>query len=236
MKSRPFIYILSVLLILLAHFIVATKVYAADLGIWGESSAITEEDFETHIVKQLKALGEDKLKAHQEQIKDKIVANIKRPKAVKNITKATANLSRFYDPSLTLNENIYNEKMQLLYQAGTKINPLEKKAFAEIWIFIDGDDQAQVEFAKGYQTEKTKKIILVNGAPGTQQDGSFFFYDQAGSISRKLGITKVPSVVSQAPNRAQILIEEIALTDEDKPIYADKLNNLANDTKEGGVK
>ena len=230
MKKKLLIFVLFLLLILLLHCVLARKAFAADLGVWGESSAIMEEDFETHIVKQLKALGEDKLRTHQEQIKDKIVANIKRPRAVKNISKAKSNASRFYDPSFTLREDIYNDKQQLLFPSGTFINPLEKKSFDEIWIFIDGDDEAQVNFAKSYQTErevengvknlnkaemsnisKTKKIILINGAPGAQQDGSFFFYDQAGAISRKLEISKVPSVVRQAPNKAQILIEEIAL-------------------------
>ena len=76
----------------------------------------------------------------------------------------------------------------------------------------------QVNFAKNYKENystqigsKVKKIILINGAPGNKEDGSFFFFDQAGEISRKLSITKVPSVVRQAPNDTQILIEEIAL-------------------------
>jgi conjugal transfer pilus assembly protein TraW len=222
------VFILIILIILLSNFIMAMKVHAVDLGVWGESSAIAEEDFETHIVKQLEALGEDKLKAHQVQIKDKIVANIKRPRAVKGITKVSTNTNRFYDPSFTIYEDIYDGKNQLLFPSGTTVNPLEKRAFDEIWIFIDGDDQAQINFAKNYQEDqqkidngkgskdqkeemKIKKIILLNGSPGSQKDGNFFFFDQAGAISRKLNINKVPSVVRQVPNQLQILIEEIVI-------------------------
>jgi conjugal transfer pilus assembly protein TraW len=191
------------------------KAQAADLGKMGESSDIAEEDFERHIVNQLEALGEDKLKAHQELIKDKMVAKIRRPRAVKNISVATNSASRIYDPSFTVEEDIYGEQGQLFYARGTRINPLEKKAFDEVWIFIDGDDVKQTNFAKYYQEAlnkaKTKKIILLNGEPGMQKDGSFFFFDQGGEISRKLNITKVPSIVRQAPNETQILIEEIAL-------------------------
>jgi len=260
MNNKLLIFIIFIFTLLL-HLTLARKAQAIDLGVWGESSPIAEEDFETHIVKQLETLGEDKLRKHQEQIKDKIVANIKRPRAVKGVSKATTNISRFYDPSFTLQENIYNEKQQLLYPVGTKINPLEKKSFDEIWIFIDGDDELQVNFAKAYQEDqqqiyngkktkdqntkenkaktenlgsiertekntKIKKIILLNGAPGAQKDGSFFFFDQAGSISSKLDINKVPSVVKQAPDQMQILIEEIALDDLDQLDNA--TNNLDN--------
>ena len=226
-KKQLLIFVLYFSLILLLHFCLAKKAYAAELGTVGESSTIAEEDFETHIVKQLEALGEDKLKAHQIKIKDKIVANIKRPRAVKGVSKAVSNTARFFDPTLKLDQNIYDTNNQLLYPSGTIINPLDKKDFVEVWIFIDGDDKAQVDFAKNYQanqslentenittitkTNRVKRIILINGAPGIQKDGSFFFYDQAGTISRRLDITKVPSVVRQAPNKALILIEEVFL-------------------------
>ena len=227
MRKMLLVSILFIILIILIEIIVSKKAYGVDLGTWGESSVIAEEDFETHIIKQLESLGDDKIHAVQEQIKNKVVANIKRPTAVKGIAKAKANSSRLYDPSFILNENIYNDQKQLLYPSGTKINPLEKRSFEEVWLFIDGDDLAQVEFAKNYQEddiqtkkgqssiEKVKKVILLNGSPGTQQDGSFFFFDQAGSISKKLSINKVPSIVRQAPGISRILIEEIALDNEE---------------------
>lgn len=237
------------LMLFVASLTINASANAIDLGVWGESSAIAEEDFEVHIIKQLEALGDEKLRAHQEMIKDQMVARIKRPRAVKNISKATATTARYYDPTFIIQDDIFNEKNQLLYPRGTKVNPLKQKAFDEIWIFIDGDDLLQVEFAKNYQEAnaqneldkkskvskanetkkptKIKKIILTNGEPGAQTDGSFFFFDQAGEISRKLNLTKVPSVIRQAPNEAMILIEEIALED------LEDLNDTQNiDTKD----
>lgn len=220
-----------VLVILLINFILSLELRAADLGVWGESSTIAEEDFEDHIVKQLEALGEDKLRSHQELIKDKIVADIKRPRAVENISEAFDYRARLFDPSFVVEENIYDHNNQLLYPSGMRINPLEKKEFEEIWILIDGDDSSQVEFAKNYHepnnlNNKTKKIILVNGAPGSQEDGSFFFFDQKGEISKRLNITKVPSVIRQSPNEPHILIEEIALDAEG--------NEVGNSERVGG--
>lgn len=222
----PIVFIAISLILFLINFFITLKVEAADLGIWGESSVIKEEDFETFIVKQLEALGEDKLRAHQEFIKDKIVADIKRPRAVKNISKAFKGTTRLYDPSFKIEENIYDHNNQLLYPSGMNINPLEKKAFEEVWIIIDGDDPTQVEFANNYKepnttataSNKPKKIILINGAPGAQEDGSFFFFDQMGEISKKLNVTKVPSVIRQYPAGPQILIEEVALDQEGNAI------------------
>lgn len=210
------VLILLVLTVLLLNFIIALKADAVDLGVWGESSSIAEEDFEAYVIKQLENLGENKLRAHQELIKNKIVANIKRPKSVKGISKATLPNSRLYDPSFIVQEDIYDHHNQLLYPSGMIINPLEKKAFEEVWILIDGDDLDQVTFAKQYnpQANKLKKIILVNGNPGIQEDGSFFFFDQMEEISNKLNISKVPSVIRQAPSQPQILIEEVALDNE----------------------
>ncbi len=259
MKSSAFI-ILVTLILLLINFMLALRVKAVDLGTYGVSFEIKEEDLEEHIVKQLKSVGEDKLKEHQEFIKDKIVANIKRPNPVKGIVKASEYKIRLYDPSFILQENIYDHRNQLLYPTGTIINPLEKKAFDEIWILIDGDDLAQVNFAKTYREEtvknnkynendndrhkgeniqkenrgKVKKIILIKGKPGIQDDDSFFFFDQLGEISKKLSITKVPSVIRQAPDQTQILIEEIALDkqyDEGHAAYAVNTKRLSNREK-----
>jgi conjugal transfer pilus assembly protein TraW len=224
----PVVFVAILLIILLINFLITLKVEAVDLGVWGESSITKEEDFETYIVKKLEALGEDKLRAHQEFIKDKIVADIKRPRAVQNISQALNSAVRLFDPTFEVEENIYDQNNQLLYPRGMRVNPLEKKEFEEIWIIIDGDDATQVEFANNYQepnttattSNKLHKIILINGSPGAQEDGSFFFFDQQGEISKKLNISKVPSVIRQYPAGPQILIEEIALDEDGKEILS----------------
>lgn len=214
-QQRLLILIMNILLL---QTVFVSSAQAVDLGVWGSSFEIVEEDFEEHIVNQLEIIGADKLQEHQELIKDKMVEKIKRPRPVRSINTAISSSCRTYDPSFVVEEDIRGEQGQLLYARGTKINPLEKKTFDEIWIFIDGDNESQVNFAKSYKenlddthTIKTKKIILTSGMPGEQKDGSFFYFDQGGVISDKLNITKVPCVVSQTPNDTQILIQEIAL-------------------------
>ena len=97
MKNRLLNLFITIQILVLS-FIVVSSALAVDLGVWDESSEIAEEDFETHIVRQLEDVGEDKLRAHQELIKDKMVEKIKRPRAVANISAATTTTSRLYDP------------------------------------------------------------------------------------------------------------------------------------------
>jgi conjugal transfer pilus assembly protein TraW len=144
-----------------------------------------------------------------------MIEKIKRPNAVKGIEAATENASRYFDPTFTVEDDILDDKNLIMYPRGHKINPLDHKAFDEIWLMINGDDDKEVTFAKNYgkkdQITKTIKIILVNGSPGEQEDGYFYYFDQFGEISKKLSITKTPSVIKQATDKKLIEIQEVAL-------------------------
>lgn len=211
------------LLVLLASLTYTLRAKAIDLGAYGETASIKEEDLEEHIISKLKSLDQEKLQEYQESVVKQTVQNIKRPKPVGGINRTSVYTQRFFDPSTTLEEDIYIAPGKLLHAKGTIINPLDYKAFDEVWILIDGDDISQVIFAKEYKAEgsKHKKIILVNGTPGGQEDGNFFYFDQAGEISKKLNIEKVPSVVSQITGRNDISIEEIDI-DENGVVKSDK--------------
>lgn len=177
---------------------------AKDLGTFGQIFPIEEQDMLELMQDKLKALGQEKLQIHQEKIKDKIVAQIKRPRAVSGITKATENNTRMFDPSFTVEEDIMDHLGNLIHAKGKIINPLDYVPFNEEWILIDGDDEEQRILAHNY-----KMVILVNGAPGMQENGQFYYFDQFGEISKKLSITKVPSIIRQKDK--VIEIEEIAL-------------------------
>ena len=212
---------LTAFMMILISFIVIFSSQAQDFGVHGESQEITEIDMEEYIISSLKNMGEEKLINHQKMIAKKMVDKIKRPNAVKGVLAATENANRYFDPSFTVEDDILDDKNQIMYPRGHKINPLDHKAFDEIWLMINGDDDKEVAFAKNYgktnqiskkaQKNKNIKIILVNGSPGTQEDGSFFYFDQFGEISKKLDITKTPSVIRQAIDKNLIEILEVAL-------------------------
>lgn len=213
MEKTVFWSLLITLIVLIAFLTYSLNAKAIDLGVYGETAQIKEVDLQEHIINKLKSLDQEKLQEYQDSIANQTVQNIRRPKPVKGVTKVNMYSQRYFDPTFTVNEDIYTSPGTLLYAKGTKLNPLEYKSFDEVWILIDGDDIAQVQFAKKYNSQKSriKKIILVNGQPGEQEDGSFLYFDQAGEISKKLNITKVPSVISQTNGRNDILIEEIEI-------------------------
>lgn len=216
-KPSVFYILVSILIVFIISLFVTLKAKAVDLGTFGNSFAIKEDDLQEHLIKKLDSLDQDKLAEYQKAIANQTVQSIKKPKAVKGISKANKYGQRFFDPTFVVGEDIYSASGKLLYAKGSKLNPLEYKDFNEVWILIDGDDQLQVNFAKKYNPEKSlyKKIILVNGNPGLQEDGSFYYFDQAEEISKKLSITKVPSIVRQINGRNDISIEEIEIDEQE---------------------
>ena len=86
--------------------------------------------------------------------------------------------------------------------APTTIVPVSKLVAVAVTtplVFIDGDDEAQDAWALKRFDDKAK-LILVKGAPlelMTRRQRRFYF-DQAGTLTTKFGITHVPAVVVQA--------------------------------------
>jgi len=186
---------------------------AKDLGKYGHSFEIEEPDMLSVIESKLKAHQESGvLETVQDNHRERVKRQIKRPNKVAGITKATKNSVRSFDPTIELEEDIVGPENKVLYVKGTKINPLDYQAFDESMLFIDGDDQAQLDFANGYRHPNT--IIFVNGEPGLKEingEERFYYFDQWGALSHRFGIKEVPSVISQAPEQKTLTIEEIYL-------------------------
>lgn len=51
-----------------------------------------------------------------------------------------------WDPTFTVKETITDMQGKVIARKGDTINPLDKVPFAQVLYFIDGDDQAQVEW------------------------------------------------------------------------------------------
>jgi conjugal transfer pilus assembly protein TraW len=120
-------------------------------------------------------------------------------------------------------QDITDHRGQLIHAKGTKINPLETVSLSQDLIFFDGDDEEQVAWVKGKMSidgpqdsssSKQYKVILVKGPPLSLSEewGLPIFFDQGGVLTKKLGITHVPALVSQ--EGLHLRIEEIALQDQ----------------------
>ena len=181
---------------------------AKDLGTIGTTFEIQEKSLLKVIEERLQELqATGKLAEHQKELQMRVRQSIDRPRPVEGLQKTTTYQSRDYDPSFVVSKDIKDHEGNLIATAGTKYNPLDYHSFGKPILLIDGDDISQVAWALNQEG----KILLIHGAPLhlTKEHKRTFFFDQAGVLVKKLGVSKVPTRVSQKDK--VLLIEEIPI-------------------------
>lgn len=176
---------------------------AKDLGVYGTTFEIREENFLTHIQKKLTDLERSgKIKSHQEELIKRVQDRIERPVPIKGLQKAKSNSVKEYDPSFVLDRDIKDHEGRLIAAKGTFYNPLDIVSFGEPLLLIDGDDENHVQWA----LNQKGKCVLTSGSPVAleRQYKRPFFFDQSGIIVKKLGIDEIPAMVSQSGNKLRI--------------------------------
>lgn len=194
-------------------------VYASEVkdhGTYGETFSIQEKSLLEVIREKLQKLSDSgQLEKHQQKILKSAKQKIKQPEPVVGIVKTKIARTFTYDPSITVPYDLKDHKGQIFHKKGTSVNPLETHSMRCTVLFIDGDDPDQVAWAKGFHKvvgENYKpKIILVKGSPLELSKSHHIpiYFDQGGTLVKKLGITQVPAKVSQKDKVLQI--EEIDL-------------------------
>jgi conjugal transfer pilus assembly protein TraW len=182
---------------------------AKDLGVYGETFPITEEDLLHQIerrLREMRASGE--LGKLEEEFVDRAKARILRPDPVAGMARTLEPRRWTFDPSWTAPEDITDTEGRLIIAAGQKINPLDAAPMRTPLLLIDGDDPEQVGWAL---TETARspwgaKIILVNGAPFDLEKAILqpVYFDQRGLITSKFSIRAVPAKFSQAGRLLQV--------------------------------
>lgn len=177
------------------------ELYAKDFGIEGHTYKIIEEDMLKVIEQRLSKVDLEQL---NNKMTEKAKAYIERPTAVSGITRVKETREFFYDPTYILEEDIKDHRGIIIHHKGTKVNPLNSVPLREALIFIDGDDQSQVELALSLRAKQQgkAKIILVKGSPlqlqrNHRKDKIWFYFDQSGYLTKKFGINQVPALVTQ---------------------------------------
>ena len=199
---------------LLVALAVAATAWAEDLGTLGPTYAIEEPHLLTVIEQQL--LQKEKsgeLARLEEAAKQRIVDSIQHPRPLPGIRRTEAARSFYFDPSIVVRENITDTMGNILVPAGTRANPLEIVSLSKHLLFFDGTDERQVERAHALITQyqgKVKPILVAGSYLALMQRWQLpVYYDQQGALTRKLGITHVPALVSQEGK--QLRIDELAL-------------------------
>ena len=183
--------------------------HAEDLGVVGPTYDIAEPDLLDVIESRLKNMEKTgELARKQNEHRDRVVAAVEKPRPVDGL-KATVTRRRFFiDPTWILDRDIRNADGAILFARGLRVNPLDHVSLRERLVFFDGRDRRQVAFAQQAlaSPEGGAKPILIAGEPLALMRvwKRRVFYDQGGSLTRRLGIRQVPAVVSQDGKRLRV--------------------------------
>jgi conjugal transfer pilus assembly protein TraW len=197
----------------LAGLLYATAPAAAkDYGQQGTVFPIVEPDLLEQIrakLQRLEASGETaRLNA---DLKKRTIARVNRPEPVAGLGTASNPRQWTFDPTITVEADISDDKGRLIIAAGTRVNPLDTVSLRQKLIFIDGDDAAQLAWAIKVHKAADAKLILVKGAPLDLMRARQrrFYFDQGGTLVKRFGIRAVPAIVEQQGRI--LLVREVPL-------------------------
>jgi len=187
----------------------ATSARAVDLGPIGPTYELREPDLLEFIrarIEEKARTGE--LKRLEEQFKRQAEESIRNPQPVPELSQATAARTFYYDPTFVLDRNVFDDKGNVLFPAGTRKNPLEVVSMTKRLLFFDARDRRQVENALHLIDSFAGRVkpILVGGSYVDLMKAWKVpvYFDQHGDLTRQLGILHVPALVSQEGMRLRI--------------------------------
>lgn len=185
-------------------FIFLKEIKAEDYGVYGNTFEIEEQDLLENINEKLKTIDIDKW---QNDFIEQSKKSINRPKYV-ILPEAKKEKIYYFDPSIILKKDYYDNKGTIFAKKGTKINPLDKVSLSRQLIFIDGEKEKQLNYAVDFynKNDKKVKIILVNGAiiDLMKKYNIQLYFDQNSSLIKKFHIENLPAIVSQEGNLLKI--------------------------------
>jgi len=194
-------------------------VFAKDFGNRGANYPVAEESILLSLQRKFAALD---LKKEGERMRNIAEERVRNPAPVSGIMPAKETREFWHDPTYILTEDALLPCGQVLYKAGTRVNPLDYMNLDRRLFFIDGREEKQVEWLKGQllpgSSSEAKKIedriILVGGSPPEVQDklGFEVYFDQGGELTTRFGIRGSPAVAEQAGKNLKIV--EVAVDPE----------------------
>ena len=180
--------------------------FGKDLGELGESFTIIEQDLLKVIMTKLHSMNTTgELMEHQNRIQIKVRERILKPQA-NHLPKTVKQREFYYDPTITVTEDLSDGKGNVFRFKGEKVNPLDTYSFKEPWLFFDGDSLEQKKFALTQLKLKKIKLILTAGGPLDlmQELNQPVYFDQFGWLIKKFNITQVPALVEQEGRKLKI--------------------------------
>ncbi|MCU0920958.1 MAG: type-F conjugative transfer system protein TraW [Burkholderiaceae bacterium] len=182
---------------------------AENLGRIGPTYPIAEQNLLDHIMARLREKERRGELAKFEQLaRTRASQSVLNPKPVPGLRLSETPRTYYFDPSFTLDRNIVDETGAVLFAAGLRKNPLDVVSLSKHLLFFDARDLRQVAKARELiaRYQGRVKPILVGGSYIDLMKAwkTPVYYDQEGTLVRKLGITGVPAIVSQEGSRLRI--------------------------------
>lgn len=196
---------MAIILVLVSLFVMG-KIDAKDLGTYGTTFPIKEENLLEYLYGKLDSMEENDLSETLEKYKNRTVESLKYPKPI-HVEEARHYRSRFFNPSITLHQDIKDHKGVTIANKGDAINPLHFVALHSPLLIIDGSNHRHVEWA----LKQEGRIVLVKGSPINleEQYSQPIYFDQNGVLVKRFSIEFIPSIVSQ--DGELLKIEEISV-------------------------
>ena len=180
---------------------IPASIEARDYGQAGQAFPVVEPDLLATIEARLRrAEASGELARTNEMFAKRVEAKVRRPNPVAGITAARETRSWNFDPSITIERDIHDQKGNLVARGGQRINPLDFVSIKQDLVFVDGDDASQVDWATGRYGDLKAKIIFVSGSPieAMTSRKRRFYFDQEGKLTSRFGIEHTPAIVSQS--------------------------------------
>lgn len=189
---------------LVACFAIAFGVTAAarDLGVFGPTYPISEPDLLQEITRSLKEKERSgELARLTAQMKSQAIARVETPVAVHGVTRASKASVHYIDPSITVEDDIRDQRGVLIAAKGTRRNPLDVIPMTSSLVFFDGTNRQEAAYVQQLIKTHGRRIkpILVAGSPKKLMEAwsTPVFFDQQGALVERLAIRETPAVVRQ---------------------------------------
>jgi len=169
--------------------LLSLSLFAKELGIYGQTFEVEEENLICYMQKRSENVSMDHLKSIFKTLRPQFVSIELREAVVYN--------QFYFDPTVCTKENILDHHGNIIIFAETCQNPLDYTSLAAPLLFLDGNSEEHLAWARNQQTDA--KWILVKGNPLDleQKEKRPIFFDQQRTLVQKLSLTCIPVKVSQ---------------------------------------
>ena len=194
--------------------LVATCAHAEDLGAAAQTYRLDPDAREAFkdVIRRKQRSGE--LDTFWKSYRDKTVEAIKHPVPL-GIRSDYAHRTETRQVRFTVPADYRDERGNIVVRRGTVVEPLKLQPLSSGLVFIDGRDQAQVDYAIARGRAAPLKIVMTAGSPlelrvkyrqaaWTAGQGIPFYFDQRRMIIDTLwrlygiDVSSVPAVMTQA--------------------------------------